>query len=461
MTTGLKTEGICLQDFADMCQGTIYNFNSKAIVKGLSIDSRNTYVGEAFIAIKGERFDGNKYIKSAMEKGASCAVVSTVDSSCTLPQILVEDTVEALCLFAKKYISLFKIKKVAITGSVGKTTTKQFTHAVLSTEFNTLKTEGNYNSEIGLPLTIANLDNSFESAVFEMGMSGLGEISKLSQIVNPDISIITNIGYSHLEYLHTRDNILKAKMEIIDGMKEGSSLLLNGDNEYLLKADSKNVNKIYYGLSDNCDYQAINIRMNNTSTLYDVRFQNKIIKDCKINCYGKEHVYDSLAAVVCGKLLNISDESIKKGLLNYCPGKMRKNLHKTENFTIIEDCYNACPESMESALDFLCNAFSSRKVAIVGDMKELGDNTHILHYNVGKTAAEMGVELLFAIGDYSEQIKNGALENGMDSSFIRTYSSTEEFINNYSEIRKQLKKDDAILLKASRAMQLEKISVLL
>ena len=459
MFTGMHKDGIKIEDFASMCQGKLYFGAPSVKVFGLSTDSRNIGKGEAFVAIKGEHFDGNYFISKAKDNNASCAVVSRIDESCPLPQILVDDTVRAIGHFAKEYKKMFRIMTVAITGSVGKTTTKQYTHAVLSSHFSTMKSEGNLNSDIGLPLTLTNLSSEYKAAVLEMGMSSLGEISELSKIAEPNISIITNIGCSHLEYLHTRENILKAKMEIIDGMKDGSVLLLNGDNEYLREADSKKIRKLYFGINKNNDFIATNIRMGTDETLYDVITpDDDMIRDLKILSYGYDHIYDSLAAVICGILSGLSDDEIRTGLLNFQPAKMRKHIRQSRDMTLIEDYYNACPESVEAALEFLNHKFSGRKAAILGDMKELGEQSPYYHYGIGKNAAENGVKILFAVGDYSDDIKRGAEENGMDGLSVRTYGSTDEFIDNISSAKEMLNSGDCILIKASRSMHFERIS---
>ena len=462
MFSGLNKDGIRLEEFAEMCQGKLFNAQKGVKVFGISTDTRSVQKGEAFFAIKGEIFDGNKFVGEAEKHNASCAVVSCLDDNSSLPQILVKDTVEAMCSFAKKYKSLFRPITVAITGSVGKTTTKQYTHAILSTLYSTLKTEGNLNSEIGLPITLSHLTSEHKAAVVEMGMSSLGDIRRLSEIAEPDISIITNIGCSHLEYLQTRDNILKAKMEIIDGMKDGSILLLNGDNEYLRRADCKKICRLFYGINENNDYVATNIRMGKNETLYDlITPDDGTIKDLKIMSYGYDHIYDSLAAVVCGILFGLSDDDLRRGLLEFKPVKMRKNIRESNGVTVIEDYYNACPESMKSALEFLNHKTDGRKTAILGDMKELGKDSPSLHSGIGKAAVDNGVELLFAIGDYAEDIKRGAEEEGIDDSFIFTYKSTDEFIDNYPKAKEYMRQGDCVLIKASRSMHFERISELM
>ena len=462
MHLDLFENGIEVEKFAMLCSGTTRRTACAKRITGVSIDSRNIENGDVFFSIKGENFDGHDYAVQAFEKGASCVVVDHMLNA-QIPQIIVEDTRKALGNFAKNYKKLLHPMTVGVTGSVGKTTTKQYIYSVLNTRFNTQKTEGNLNNDIGLPLTLLSLQKSTQAIVLEMGMSARGEISALSKIACPDIAVITNIGTSHIEYLGSRENIRDAKLEITDGMSMGT-ILLNGDEPLLYNINSVNHAMSYYFGIDNpaCNYRAINIRFDSGTILFDVICSNgKQLCDLKINGYGKHSVYDALAAVAVGVIMEIDDENIKEGLTAFTPVAMRQNVKSKKGVTIIEDCYNASPESMEAALEALGRIAPGRKIAVLGDMKELGHYSSRLHYILGEKAAMSGITILITIGSEAEKIAKGAYNGGMPSSCIIKIENADDPEHCADVINNVIKKGDTVLIKASRALALERISNLL
>lgn len=428
------------------------DISSENLINCVSIDSRDVDKNTLFFAIKGERFDGHDFIESVANKGVG-AIVSHKKIECSAPVILVEDTKQAFLDFASFYrMSMPNLLVVGLTGSVGKTTTKEMTACVLSQKNKTLKTEGNLNNEIGMPKTIFRLDETYGSAVIEMGMDNAGQISALSRSCKPDCAIITNVGVSHIENLGSRDGILKAKLEILDGLKKGSPIFLNGDNDKLSTAKIDGYKVIYFGIENkNCDILAENIKEIGLSTEFtavkgDVR--QKII----IPTVGIHNVYDALAAFAVGIEYGINPQDIAKGLSEYVPSGMRQRIKEVNGITVIEDCYNASPDSQKAGLNSLCKIAKSRKIAVLGDMLELGSYSETAHRNVGEYAAECNVDMLFTYGKESEFMADSAKKSGLKSvfSFIDKAELTKALYN-------ELKLGDTVLFKASRGMKLEEI----
>lgn len=425
--------------------------NSKRITR-VSIDSRDVDENTLFFAIKGERFDGHDFINDVAEKGVG-AIVSHKKINANAPVILVEDTKKALLDFASYYRHSFdNLVVIGLTGSVGKTTTKEMTACVMSQKYKTLKTEGNFNNEIGMPRTIFRLDSSYECAVLEMGMDGFGQISELTNSAHPDCGIITNIGVSHIENLGSRDGILKAKLEILEGMKKGSSLFVNGDNDKLRDLVSNEYKIVKFGIdNEKCDYLATDIKEKDYSTEFVVRWENHSQKVI-IPTVGIHNVYDALSAFAVGIHYGISPESISEGLTDYTPSGMRQRIKEINGITVIEDCYNASPDSQKAGLNTLCKVANGRKIAVLGDMLELGNYTETAHRTVGEYAAECRIDELYTFGKSSEYIADSAKKCGLKNAFSFTDKSeiTKALLND-------LKKGDTVLFKASRGMKLEEI----
>jgi UDP-N-acetylmuramoyl-tripeptide--D-alanyl-D-alanine ligase len=463
MYYSLEKNGLDITSFAEFAGGKATTTNAP-LAYGISIDSRTAKAGEAFFALRGENFDGHRFIPAAEKAGCVFAVVEYVPENCTIPCIIVENTTEALGRFARSYKNLFSPITLAVTGSVGKTTTKQFIFSVLSTKYETNVTKGNFNNEVGLPLTVLNMTGEHKALLLEMGMNHKGEISHLSHIAEPDIAVITNIGSSHMENLGSREGIRDAKMEIIDGMHEGGILILNANEPLLADVTAKGLTKLYIGIeNETATYSAEQIRINDDHMLFDIRMRSTVImKDIRINVIGRHHIHNALAATVCGMLLGISEESIRRGLLNFIPADMRQSITEKDGITVIEDCYNASPESMRAGLDVLCHTAKvkeNRPVAVLGDMKELGTYAPRLHKRVGRFLGELGIDALVTVGEEASDIAAGAVIGGMPEAHILQFTSAanDDIPAIADNLRSMLREGDTVLFKASRAMALERI----
>lgn len=423
----------------------------------ISTDSRKISQGDLFIPIIGEKFDGHDFINKAFESGASgCLTQKDISPVEGKVIIKVEDTLKALRDVAAYYRQKFNIPFVGITGSVGKTSTKDMIASVLSRKFNVLKTEGNLNNEIGLPLTVLRLDNSHEAAVVEMGMSGFGEISRLASIARPDIAIITNIGISHIEKLGSRQNIFKAKMEILEGLSEGGLVILNGDDKLLsgLKGLLK-FRTVFYGIEDGMDYKAENIRTRGEQgSGFEITvgsFEYKV----HIPAPGIHNVYNALAAIAAGIELGIPMEEIIRGIAEFSPGKMRLNIISHNGMKIIDDAYNASPQSMEAAINVLMDLRGNKRtIAVLGDMLELGDWAYKAHFDVGKFAVRKGINYIITVGENARNIARGALDAGALPDNVVSFESNSEAA---AFLKSLVGNGDVILIKGSRGMKMEEI----
>ncbi len=437
--------------------------NQDKIINFITTDTRELEAGDLFVALKGESFDGNDYAPKAIELGAIGALCDRVAPGADDSKMLIcSDTVAALGALAKQYLSLHRKKVVAITGSVGKTTTKEFVYSVLSQKFKVHKTAGNLNNELGLPYTVLSMPQDAQILVTEMGMSGLGEIEYLSEIAKPDIALVTIIGSSHLEHLGTRENICKAKMEIVKGMNKEGVLLVNGDEPLLRSQSYSKYNPRFLSLSNSSEpseYKVSNITTEKEFTLFDFSYNKDTFK-LKASGIGRHIAQAGAFASAVGLMLGMEREEIEKGLMSYKTEKMRQNIYKIGEITIIDDCYNASPESMRAASDVLFDIAkreNSRAVALLGDMKELGENTRVLHEGVGEYLAKNGLALLFTFGLIAENYAIGAKKGGMDTSDIFSNPNVTAPEISGDALVKHLRAGDVLLIKASRAMSAEKI----
>lgn len=442
-------EKLTLKTIAEWTDGELVGDNLS--ISEISIDSRQISPETLFIAVKGERFDAHDFIADVQKNGAK-AVMCHKRVECGIPVIYVKDTKKALLDLAREYRkSIENLTVVGLTGSVGKTTTKEMAYAVVSKKFNALKTEGNLNNEIGLPKTLFRLNSEIQAAVIEMGMSDFGEISRLTRTALPDIGIITNIGVSHIEHLGSRDGILKAKLEILEGMKKGSPLIINGDNDKLKTVNNKDYRIIYFGIeNEKADVRAIDINEDGQNTEFTVVFGDKTQK-VKLPTVGIHNVYDALSAFAVGLELKIEPEKIAQALSEYEPSGMRQRIKDINGIKVIEDCYNASPDSQRAALNALKSVKSERKIAVLGDMLELGDYSKQAHCDIGKYAAEKQIDMLFTFGEESKNITETAQKFGMDA-----FAFTDKTVL-FNALKGELKKGDAVLFKASRGMKLEEV----
>lgn len=416
----------------------------------ISTDTRNLPEGCLFVAIKGERFDGHDFIAKAIESGAAAALSERAIEDC--PCVVVKNTRKAYLELAGYYRRKFSPVLVGITGSVGKTTTKEMIALVLSERFHCLKTQGNLNNEIGLPKTLFTLDSTHEAAVIEMGMSDFGEISRLSKTAAPTIGVITNIGFSHIENLKTQEGILKAKLEILDGMSENAPLAVNGDDSRLSPLNNKlsTERPVYlFGIeNENCDFRGTDIRETGGVTEFTVNYNGKSC-EAEIPCAGRHNVLNALAAFCVGTIAGMSESEIVSALKKYQPDGMRQNIVKRGGVTIIIDCYNASPDSMKASLDVLAGMKTEgRKIAVLGDMLELGEASERLHTLVGEYVYKTKPDMLFCYGRDSEYITRKC---GVDREFTDNKDQLVKLIKSY------IKDGDVILFKASRGMKLEEV----
>ncbi|GIM27985.1 UDP-N-acetylmuramoyl-tripeptide--D-alanyl-D-alanine ligase [Clostridium polyendosporum] len=433
--------------------------NGEIIVDGkdyffsnVNTDTRKIEENSIFFALKGENFNGNDYVLEAAGKGAKICIVDEVKIpentpvNCTI--IKVNSTREALLNLAKYYREKLGIKIIGVTGSTGKTSTKDILAALLSERFKVFKTIGNYNNEIGLPLMIFQLDRSYDVAVLEMGMSNFNEIHVLADASRPDIALITNIGMSHIENLKSRENILKAKMEIVDFFNKDNFLVVNGDDDFLADLMPDNYQIIKTGTNDNFNIYAKDIKLLEDCTEFAVEAEGEEYRFV-LPMLGKHNVQNCLLGIAAGRLLGMSLKDMNKGLNNIVPTSMRLEIIKKDDFIIINDCYNASPSSIKAALDVQKNIQGKRKIAILGTMRELGDESFNAHMEVGKYAKVLGVDLILACGEFSEGYEEGFGKEG-----CILFDTKEMLINS---LKNNLKKEDIILVKASRGMKFEDI----
>ena len=454
-------EDITVNDILKITNGELVIGNKKVICENFSKDTRTIQKGDIYIGIKGEKFDGSSFWKQALESGADVVIIENVEISAEEKKkysnktiIKVENTLESLYKIASYKRSLYNIPVIAITGSVGKTSTKDIIASVVKTEYKTLKTEGNNNNNIGLPLTILKLKDH-EALVLEMGMNHFGEISLLTKIAKPTIAVITNIGTSHIGNLGSRENILKAKLEILEGMKI-PKIIINNDNDLLHKWYIENKDKIEihtYGVENKSEINAKDIVLEEEYSDFTTEIGNNKI-NIEVPVGGKHFVYNALCAVTVGKYLNISDENIQKGIKELELTKKRMDIRKLANGAIlINDSYNASYESMKASIEYLNDYQANRRIAVFGDMFELGEYSKELHEKVGEEVSKSKIDILICSGKNAKYIIQKVEEkNGK----IKTYylKNNEEILE---KIKHKTKKGDVILVKASNGMKFYEI----
>ncbi len=440
-------EKLFLSEIARVCGGVC---SAEAQINAVCIDTRKITKGCLFICIKGERFDAHTFVDDAFEKGAA-AVMICEDVEVKGPFVKVENTAAALLELAGYYRRKFNIPVIGLTGSVGKTTTKEFTYLVVNEKYNAIKTIGNLNNEIGLPQMLFQIDNSVEAAVIEMGMNHFGEIRRLSRAAKPTLGIITNIGVSHIENLGSREGILKAKTEMLENLEDNAPLILNGDNDLLKTVKSNRHRVFFFGTEENADFKAVEISEKNGSTAFTVEYFGKRQK-ISIPVIGVHNVYNALAAFAAGYFLDVEPQAAADALGRYQPEGMRQKTVVVNGITSIEDCYNASPDSMRAALRTLASTAGNKKIAVLSDMLELGDYSKQAHFSVGETAAELKVDNLLCFGEDSKYIVDGAKSGGLENAEI--FETKEALANRVYELAKA---GDVVIFKASRGMHLEDV----
>ncbi|MEA5058282.1 UDP-N-acetylmuramoyl-tripeptide--D-alanyl-D-alanine ligase [Anaerotignum propionicum] len=422
-------------------------------ISHITQNSKEVTKDSLFFAVQGERVDGHQFIEECFEKGIaaclSCKVIAPKKGGVLL---LVPDVKKALLKLAAHYRNKFNIPFIGITGSVGKTTTKDMVASVLSQKYDILWTQGNYNNDIGVPLTLFRLEDHHEIAVIEMGMNHFGEIHALAEVVRPQLGLISNVGVAHIEYLGSREGILKAKCEMFDFMPEDGVAVLNGDNDMLSTLEGKLPQRLrWFGIDNKKDIYADHLELMGMEKTKCTIHTPVGSLDTIIPMPGEHMVLNALSAVTVGLEMGLSFAEIKEGIENFVPTKNRMNIMKLENgITVLNDVYNANPVSVKASLNILANA-DGRKVAILGFMGELGEYASQMHEEVGVYAAEKGIDLLFCIGKFNVEMEQGARDGGLKA--VYCFASQEDFWNEGLAL---LKNGDAVLVKASRSMALEK-----
>ena len=453
-------KNLTLHNIAKACKGTLFHYEEAADkeVSGVVLDSRKVEQNYLFIATKGERVDGHSFIPQVIEKGAAGVICEKVPDCADGTYILVEDSFQALKDIARFYRQQLDIKVVGITGSVGKTSTKEFIAAVLETGYEVLKTEGNFNNEVGLPLTMLRIRDHHEVAVIEMGISDFGEMNRLSEIARPDICVLTNIGQCHLENLKSREGILSAKTEIFNHMQEDGLVCVNGDDDMLETINEVRGRKpVTFGLKGSNRVYAeeiVNKGLFGSSAKIHI---DDVECNVQIPLPGEHMVYNALAAACVGSLMGLKEEEIVRGIGDVKPVGGRSHIMRLKDKVVIDDCYNANPVSMCAAIDLLATALT-RKAAVMGDMFELGENEKEMHAKVGAYAVEKGIDIIVCIGGLSKNMYEKACEKAEETrgsiENIYYFATKEEFLEKRGDI---LHDGDTILVKASHGMAFEEI----
>lgn len=454
-------EQMTLENIAKACGGTYVGDDAQrgSEITGAVIDSRQVEPGYLYIPIRGERVDGHRFIPDVFEKGALAVLSEEPLENPAGPYIQVASSEQALKDIAEFYRSTLSIKIIGITGSVGKTSTKEMISAVLSQKYNVLKTEGNFNNEIGLPLTILRIRREHEVAVVEMGISEFGEMHRIAKVAKPDICVMTNIGQCHLENLIDRDGVLRAKSEIFDFLKTDGHIVLNGNDDKLITVQEvKGVKPVFYYVEDGTAKKA--------DLPYEITadaIENKGLRGLNANLHfpeevcqihepipGVHNVYNACAAACVGRIMGLTNEEICQGIAYAKTIAGRTNLITLGEVLVIDDCYNANPVSMKASLDVLAQA-DGRKIAVLGDMGELGENEREMHYDVGKYAANTGVDILFCCGTLSEELAKGAQRGHTKVMYFADREKLTQTLINFVEA------GDTVLVKASHFMEFPKI----
>ena len=443
---------IKVEDIVRECNAKLVCGNNQIICGDFSKDTRLVKENDVYVGLKGESFDGNKLYEQALEKGAKVCILQDVEISEDIKSkyfdraiIIVEDTIKALQQLAAYKRSLYNIPVVGITGSVGKTSARDMIASIVATKYKVWKTQGNYNNHLGLPLTILGLKDH-EALVVEMGMNHSGEISLLSKIAKPDIAVITNIGTAHIGNLGSREGILKAKLEILDGLKKDGVLIINKDDDMLSSwydKQEKKDNILTFGIDSDGDIKATDIEIGERGSSFKIND-----KKFEVPVAGGHYIYHALLGILVGRELNISDEKIAEGIKSIELTKGRMEMIKcSDDIIVINDCYNANFDSMKAAVDYLGKVENRRKIAVLGDMLELGEFSEALHKKIGEEVSKNDIDILITVGELGKLINDTA-----DNSSLKKYhfDSNEEAIK---KIKSIMENKDIVLVKASNAMK--------
>lgn len=448
-------QNISVNDIVRATGGVLLCGDGNTEVVSISTNSRE--IGEKclFVPIIGEKVDAHRFIGGAIEQGAVAVLTMEHDSmESQIPYIRVEDSVKAIQAIGRYYNGLMKMPKVGITGSVGKTTTKEMIACALSAGKNVFKTSGNSNSQIGVPITVTQMDNSYDVAVIEMGMSNPGEMSILASIVNLNACVFTNIGVSHIENLGSQDNICREKFHITDALEEGGLVFLNGDDPILMKHRDELTHASYtFGKSEGCDYRAINIQNVNNGVEFDAVFDGRTYR-VRLNVPGDHNVLNALVAIAVSGFMGVDTDAAIKSLSEYEGIKMRQQIYLKNNITFIDDSYNASPESMKAGINVLCSINAEgRRIAVLADMLELGSNSPEYHRETGRYIAGTDVTDVLLFGEMATCIGEGIKAHS--SINVTSFANRDEIIE---YLKKNLLPGDAVLFKGSRGMKLNEVA---
>lgn len=451
-------KSISVKDIIEVTGGKLISGSDSAEVLGAAIDSRKVKDGNLFIAIPGEKTDGHNYLGAAEEAGAKCALVSR-DMKCSgdMALVLVKDTVEALQRLSKWYLRNLSIKKIAVTGSVGKTTTRDLVHEAVSSIYVSGKNSGNYNNTIGLPLTVMNFTPDMEVGVMEMGtMGSFGEIRCLADIGRPDVAIITNIGVSHMETLGSRGGILKTKMEVTEFFDDKNTLIINYDDDKLASIKDEDyefrIVRVSLQGKEEADYKVISVNDRGIDGLSFSLMCPEGNFDIEMPIPGMHNALNAALAIAGANAVGVSTEDAISGMQNMITTGNRLKIIDGNNFRLIDDSYNAAPVSMKSALTTLINSKAERRIAILGDMNELGEDSSEMHREVGRFMGNKDIDLLITIGEKARDIADGARSSGCKN--ILSFDTQDDA---YIKIKDLIETGDLILVKASRGMELDKL----
>ena len=448
-------KNLTLENITQVCGGTYYGPAGKLQeeVSSIITDSRKADKGCLFVPIVGERVDAHKFIPQVMAAGALATLSERVLEQADFPYIVVESSLQAVKDIAEFYLKQLEIPVVGITGSVGKTSTKEVIASVLSQKYRTLKTQGNFNNELGLPLTVFRLRDEDEVAVLEMGISDFGEMTRLARIARPDTCVITNIGTCHLENLGDRDGVLKEKTEIFKFLRPDGHIVLNGDDDKLSTVkEHEGIAPVFFGMSQGCQVYGDEIVSRGLKGMTCTIHMGEDSFKVDIPMPGRHMVYNALAAAAVGRIYGLTDEQIKAGIESLEPISGRFRMIDTEKFLIVDDCYNANPMSMKASLDVLQDG-SGRRVAVLGDMGELGTDEVQLHESVGEHAGKCDIDVLICTGKLCKSMAEKAIQTNPDLKVI--YEPDRESL--LEHLGGYVQQGDTILVKASHFMKFEEV----
>lgn len=449
-----------IEEIERACDAKLLQRGREPSMDGVSTDTRTIETGNLFLALKGENFDGHAFLKKACEEGASGVILSDASFAAEVPSdvsaFLVKDTKKALEDLAHFHRMRFHVPVIGITGSNGKTTTKDMTTALLSSRFHVCATQKNFNNEIGLSMTLLSMTKETEVCVVEMGMRGFGQIAELCAIASPTIGIVTNVGTSHIGILGSQENIAKAKAELIEALPKDGTAILNGDDPFVkAMGDSFAGRVISYGLAGRYTVRGTDARYEASQTQFICTSFDEAFR-VKLHLLGVHNVYDALAAIAAARVLGVDSRKIQRAFADFHPIGQRQALLTIAGISVMDDSYNANPLSMEMAFGSLMQIPASHHYLVLGDMGELGEMEEALHHETGKKAAAMGFDGLITVGPLSRHLASAAKEGGMTSVF--SYDTCEEAAEKLAALAKA---GDAVLVKGSHYMHMEKVPMLL